>query len=480
MNATGANTAASQPGSGQGYPPGYEQQYYDEYYRQYYEQSQSQTPGGQTPRKPQPSKNPRRNGSRRRKKGLGRWIGLAVFITIILIVLANWSTVMSLTESLMGGNVNYREYPEELEYTITRTVTFDSSYGYGFNISIPVPNDIYTLSSEGQPAKYLQRIHSSEQRSTVGIEFGAREERDIWSGESTSNQTWWEWELPNGNTGRYVVAKEHRITSRTVYWRLDATKTGTVIDMSTSSDPKVINLLNKYLGEEWKITPDHPMIQDVARQLREGTGGNVYLIMRNIYTWMRSEFTYETDVQMDPKWAYETLADKRGDCDDQSVLFVSLLRASGIPAWLELGGLYDRGARTPSWGGHAWMKVWVPMLDAQGSFDPSISGTVDIDIVNDQFLFRDCYRYAEWESDGNGDHLMEYYMFIRYFGSPSIEIDWASSIISETGSVRYITADGEVASTPGFGGMETLAALGAISIVMVARGRKKKKEAEEH
>ncbi len=271
-----------------------------------------------------------------------------------------------------------------------------------------------------------------------------------------------------------MVSKEHHVTSRTVYWHLSPEQTGTVTDILVTNDPKVTALRDKYMDEEWMIKPEDPSIKATADEMMEGTGGNVYAIMKNTYNFLDTKFTYRTGVQILPKDAPDTLADKWGDCDDQSILMASIFRACGIPAWLEIGGLYDRGAATPAWGGHAWLKVWVPMLDGNGKFDPAISGTVDIDVVNDQFMFRDCYRYAEWESDGDGDHLLEYYQFISYFGAPEVSIDWESNIIREEGSVRYITSGGEVAATPGFGVVEAMAAIATLAVMgTVARRRRK-------
>ena len=47
-----------------------------------------------------------------------------------------------------------------------------------------------------------------------------------------------------------------------------------------------------------------------------------------------------------------------GDCDDQAMLFCSLARASGVPAWLQLGALYDKGQ--DEWFGHGWVQAYVP------------------------------------------------------------------------------------------------------------------------
>ena len=78
-------------------------------------------------------------------------------------------------------------------------------------------------------------------------------------------------------------------------------------------------------------------------------------------------------------------------------------------AWLEFGPLYD--TYTGEWGAHAWAKVYIPLASGGG-------GTVTIDVVNKQFMLKDCNRFTEWESDGSEIHLEDYYRTLKYFYVP--------------------------------------------------------------
>ena len=118
------------------------------------------------------------------------------------------------------------------------------------------------------------------------------------------------------------------------------------------------------------------------------------------HDYMNENYEYQTTRRGEPKFCYDTLTSKTGDCDDQSVLFISLARAAGIPSWLEFGALYNQKEKT--WGGHAWIRAYIPYYYGDGH-------VFNIDIVNDHFLFRDAFRFSEWESDGNGSHLKDYY-----------------------------------------------------------------------
>jgi len=94
-----------------------------------------------------------------------------------------------------------------------------------------------------------------------------------------------------------------------------------------------------------------------------------------------------------------------GDCDDQSILLASLARAVGVPVWLNLGIIYDPVRNY--WGGHGWNNVYIPLKG--GDY---VIATVDI--VNDQFLFRDPYHLSDYIDNGDGTELREYYTSWSY------------------------------------------------------------------
>ena len=180
-------------------------------------------------------------------------------------------------------------------------------------------------------------------------------------------------------------------------------------------------------------------VSELAESITRGSS-NVYTIMKSIFDYMRDEFVYDENSPGIPKSCEQTMADAQGDCDDQSILYISMLRSLGIPAWLEFGPLYDSNAG--DWGGHAWAEVYIPLASGGGQ-------EVTIDIVNGEFLVRNCNRFEEWKSDGVSQHLEEYYYLLThiptdYYPLLSVSFDESYSGVYTASSD---TVSGLIAST---------------------------------
>jgi hypothetical protein len=177
------------------------------------------------------------------------------------------------------------------------------------------------------------------------------------------------------------------------------------------------------------MNPTNPVIQNLGEQL-VGNETNVYKMVKAIYDYIIGHFAYPTQEQMEydasrnwnlPKCPLVTIKDGYGDCDDQSLLFASLCRYAGIPAWLEVGALYDPVKE--KWFGHGWANVYIPLKGK----DPAIC---TVDCVNQEFLFRDCFRYSDWVDTGGDvtydgvtrNNLDYYYHLFSYSSSRSSNV----------------------------------------------------------
>ncbi len=352
--------------------------------------------------------------SKSRRGGGGAWLVLLVLIIAFILIFSMpqfdpyTGEIKTKMRDLWENRppLVYREYPAQLEFTLERTFTV-VCLGSDLNYSLMLSSPLELAASDRQHV----------------VEFSANPA-------GTNDGGWYEWtgDLSSGQTGTIVV-KYHMITE-TYQYRL-VTTDQLDVDAINQSDK------DKYCHDEWfdddvggyMIAPNSTEISSLSSELTAGKT-TVYDKLKSIFTYMRKNFHYVTGNTM-PKDALTTLADKAGDCDDQSILFISLCRAADIPAWLELGLQWDASKET--WGGHAWTQVILPTKTG------NIIATVDV--VNGEFLGRSAYKFADFTDDGNGAALEQHYSLWTYSshgGAPSAQFgeDFETTQWVKTGSVK--------------------------------------------
>jgi hypothetical protein len=323
---------------------------------------------------------PRR--SRRRAGEIISSIVIIAIIIILILLIASPGFRDALQNAFSPAVGGYREYPEWADYDVARVITIsqvDPNFDMAYDVDIPTPQDIPNATDP-----WLQDIKS----------VTTSPDPDELVTSRYPDYDWMKWEATDvPTTKRFTIT--YSIRTESAVWSVDPSESGTVDDI-----PKWLR--DKYGNktvDEWVIIPDDPQVVALSNQLTQGKL-TVYAKYKAIFDYMNENYEYETTRRGEPKFCYDTLGSQRGDCDDQSVLFISLARAQGLPSWLEFGALYNQ--KENSWGGHAWIRAYIPYYYGGGH-------VFNIDVVNDHFLFRDAYRFSEWESDGNGTHLRDYY-----------------------------------------------------------------------
>lgn len=92
-----------------------------------------------------------------------------------------------------------------------------------------------------------------------------------------------------------------------------------------------------------------------------------------VIEWIKDNFVYSTRIP--PRTVWEVVLRKTGDCDEQSNLLITLLRARGIPAYIETGLVYipeltyvgkdSSGLFTYEFingGAHGWAAAYIPPI----------------------------------------------------------------------------------------------------------------------
>jgi len=319
-----------------------------------------------------------------------------------------------------------RVYPEEADYTIRRNIIIynvgDNLLDYNLTLALPYnikENDIqYIDEMKWNIDPVFHRKYGSEWKS-------------------------WDGEIDPGGSDEIQI--DYSVRTTTVSWDYSGEESGTVDDIP--EDLKEQYNKNQWQLEDdrnddgqndWMIQPEHPEIESLAEEIVDGED-NVYDKSRAIYDWINDNIEYEIGRSgLLPKHAVWVLDSGTGDCDEQSFLYASLSRAVGIPTWMELGVLYDRGGQR--WGGHGWIRT--KFVSENGS-----GGWVNIDPVNDQFYFRDALRFTTWVDDGEEGHLEDFYYYLRWRGGDLEREDDFEDIRMETKG-RFDSENGLV--IPGF------------------------------
>lgn len=302
---------------------------------------------------------------------------LAVVLLIVLLLL------LPPTQDLLRGiflDPFSPRYPQEVRMEVARTLTLDANGGEVLDYSIRAPKPV-SVTSDGVYLQRLQRLSLSP--SPDGSLDRGSYETMVWEGK--------------GLTDVFTLRITMEVAQTLKVWELDEKS---VLDRGQI--PQYYS--DRYLGDQWRIVVQDPAIETL-RQMIVGDEENVYLIARSIYEWMDSNIDYHIWTGTDgPLTSVETYREGKGDCDDQSILFCALARSAGVPAWLQLGALYDRS--TGMMGGHAWVQMFMPTKEG---------GTnVTIDIVNDRFLVWMPNLLCEYTDTGDPDDLFDAYHHVRY------------------------------------------------------------------
>lgn len=142
--------------------------------------------------------------------------------------------------------------------------------------------------------------------------------------------------------------------------------TGNVIELvdtrAFTAGPAGVDL-ERYLQPEPFIESDAPEIRAAAERMVQGITGvreRAERLMREVNQWVEKKPTVSLPS------ALEVLRTRVGDCNEHTVLYVALARALGIPARINVGLAYVRGAFYY----HAWAEVYLDEGGGRGLWLP--------------------------------------------------------------------------------------------------------------
>ncbi len=313
-----------------------------------------------------------------RSRKVGRTLVVVAVILVVVLLLMLPPTQDLLKKFLVDPFSP--QYPEEVQMEIVRMLTLDANGGEisSYTVDLPRPKSIV-----GDGA-YLQKVDQL----TVSPPYN-----HLWDNGTYETMVWEGEDLQ----GTFTLTMTIEVTQRIKVWDLDG---GSVLE----KDELPQYYQDSYLGDQWRIIVNDPEIQALQEDI-VGDETNVYLIAKAIYDWIDENVDYYIWTGTDgPLSSLQTLQERKGDCDDQSILFCALARSAGVPAWLQLGAVYSPGSG--EMGGHAWVQMFMPTEDG---------GTnVTIDLVNDKFLVWMPNLFCEYTDNGDADDLFNAYHHVRY------------------------------------------------------------------
>ena len=278
----------------------------------------------------------------------------------ILLICIFILSFLVLSGCLNDGNTTYESHPTKISYKI-KYGYFINSTGTG-NYEIKYDCDIPEVLLQGTIShKIINDTYSYEIKKVVNNEMIR-------------------WDITDIDSTNYILGVEADIVAQSFIVKELNGEDALTIDKIKTDHPELIEQYCKPQVDNniVYIDPDNPVIKNIAENVLLETGiNNSFIITKNLFVWLKNNTSYKTHPNdYTVQTASKTCQDKTGDCDDLSVLYMSLCSALEIPARFIRGILVDYDNEKISAIPHAWVEVYVgPNLGINGWIPVECAGT---------------------------------------------------------------------------------------------------------
>lgn len=205
-----------------------------------------------------------------------------------------------------------------------------------------------------------------------------------------------------------------------------------LVDLDPSKSISIENisldLKNRYCKDQsienkTLIQPSDYEIRGIASSLKNSD--NAFDVAMNIFKWLKKNMTYAYHSnQTLPQSAKETLYLKSGDCDDLSILYISLCRSVDIPSRLVKGYIIEKVNGKYIAIPHAWAEVYVG-FGKDGWIPVECAGTSkDVEIeIHQNFGVEDASHLRIYVDNGTDESLTISNRGVRIVYESGITID---------------------------------------------------------
>ena len=156
--------------------------------------------------------------------------------------------------------------------------------------------------------------------------------------------------------------------------------------------------------------------ETISQGLPEGLQDNAYAFARATFDYLHLTVAYDKNAPVDnPRDGARCLTDKKGDCDEQTNAYLSILRTKNIPGWYVFGLLTGYDFDSTSWEAHAWGYIQLPMSDewceSKNIKLSSCFVNAQVDVVNNKWLLSTTTGYIDWieEYTTDAENVYNYY-----------------------------------------------------------------------
>src|SRR5208283_2880315 len=179
----------------------------------------------------------------------------------------------------------------------------------------------------------------------------------------------------NDNDWRSLPFEMEDVYNGTETWKRYQ-DTGMSISDAGNAQPDYFGTISDPTTKKVLVDPYDPEISAIATEVKNETGSNdTWVVAKALFSWFMGNMTYYSSItHSGPTYQYqsasEALQSGRGECEELSSLYISLLRSAGIPA-REVGGYYmTPDGENATAIGHEWVEFydgdWVP-IDVSGA-----------------------------------------------------------------------------------------------------------------
>jgi transglutaminase-like putative cysteine protease len=312
----------------------------------------------------------------------------SLFLMIILVFLVLQTA--GCNEFLSGddGTVNYVSHPTRISYTIS----------YGYDISFTGEGS-YEISYDCDIPELLSgtRTYDIIYQIDYTIRTLVNNEMVSWDISSTEENNYKLGIIADVTATSYLVSDLNGLNSLNI--------SQIALDHSYKVDQYY---QEQSMDDTVYVDPDDPSIVSIMQDaLKSVKSENAFLVAKQLFIWLKgnTEYsTHKTDPSVQP--AARTCQIKSGDCDDLTILYLSLCRSAGIPARFIRGIIVEEDNGVITAIPHAWAEVfvggnigkngWIPVECAGGSDDIESE-------INQNFALENCGHLRLFQGTGSNE-----------------------------------------------------------------------------